>query len=90
MDLFQTSRFAKAYKKLQKKELSAVQKEISKIQQDPTLGVQKTGVLAKVKVHKFKFEKQLKLVAYVVDTGRITFIAYGSHENFYRDIERGL
>ena len=56
----------------------------------PTLGEQKKGDLAFLRVYKFKMSKQLTLLGYSFDDGTLILelMALGSHENFYRDIKR--
>lgn len=89
-NVLQTPTFKKAVKKLkpsQKKELDAAVKEIM---EEPTLGEQKKGDLAFLRVYKFKMNKQLTLLGYSFDNGTLTLelMALGSHENFYRGIKR--
>ncbi|MGH1460917.1 MAG: type II toxin-antitoxin system RelE/ParE family toxin [Neptuniibacter sp.] len=90
--VLQTPTFRKAVKKLkpnQKKELdSAVKMLMAK----PESGELKKGDLAFLRVYKFKMNKQLTLLGYSYDDGRLTLelLALGSHENFYRDFKRGI
>lgn len=89
MKILQTKQFSRLIKKLhknQKKELDTV---IQKISKDPSIGTQKKGDIADVRVYKFKMEKQLTLVAYTFqkDVLTLTFIYLGPHENFYRDLK---
>lgn len=90
MKIVQTNRFEKAYKKLHKNQLEDVNKAIQEIIDSPEIGVQKKGDLADIRVYKFKMVNQLTLIAYWYDGEELvlTFIAIGSHENFYRDIKR--
>lgn len=88
--VLQTPTFKKAVKKLkpnQKKELDTAVKEVMA---KPSLGEQKKGDLAFLRVHKFKMNKQLTLLGYSFDDGTLTLelMALGSHENFYRDIKQ--
>ena len=88
--VLQTPTFKKAVKKLkpnQKKELDAAVKELMA---KPTLGEQKKGNLAFLRVYKFKMNKQLTLLGYSFDDGTLILelMALGSHENFYRNIKR--
>lgn len=90
MKIVQTNRFEKAYKKLHKNQLEDANKAIQEIVDSPEIGVQKKGDLADIRVYKFKMVNQLTLIAYWYDGEELvlTFIAIGSHENFYRDIKR--
>ena len=56
----------------------------------PTVGEQKKGDLAFLRVHKFKMNKQMTLLGYSFNNGTLTLelMALGSHENFYRDVKR--
>lgn len=88
--VLQTPTFKKAVKKLkpnQKKELDVV---VNALMAKPTLGEQKKGDLAFLRVYKFKMNKQLTLLGYSFDdcTLILELMAFGSHENFYRDIKR--
>jgi mRNA-degrading endonuclease RelE of RelBE toxin-antitoxin system len=88
--VLQTPTFKKAARKLkpsQKKELDAAVKDLMA---KPTLGEQKKGDLAFLRVYKFKMSKQLTLLGYSFDDGTLILelMALGSHENFYRDIKR--
>ena len=88
--VLQTPTFRKAVKKLkpnQKKELDAAVKELMA---KPTLGEQKKGNLAFLRVYKFNMSKQLTLLGYSFDDGTLILelMALGSHENFYRNIKR--
>ena len=90
MQVVQTNRFEKSYKKLQKNQLADANKAIQEIMTNPEIGVQKKGDLADIRVHKFKMVGQLTLIAYIYEGDKIilTLVAIGSHENFYRDIKR--
>lgn len=90
MQIVQTNRFQKAYKKLHKNQLEDANKAIKAIIADVTIGVQKKGDLSDVFVYKFKMVNQLTLLAYSYDGDKLilTFLALGSHENFYRDIKK--
>ena len=90
MQVIQTKRFERVYKKLHKNQLSDVNRAIKEIIENPQIGEQKKGDLAEIMVYKFKMVNQLTLLAYSYDDEKIilTFIALGTHENFYRDIKR--
>jgi mRNA-degrading endonuclease RelE of RelBE toxin-antitoxin system len=90
MEIIQTNRFRKAYKKLTKNQLTAVNEAIRIIVASPQIGEQKIGDLSWLKVYKFKCLGQLMLLGYSVDKGKIalTLIDIGFHENFYRDLKK--
>lgn len=90
MNVLQTLQFKKAVKKLHKNQKKELDKAIENIIDTPEIGDLKTGDLAVLRVHKFKMNKQLTLLAYIYEENTITLtlIGFGSHENFYRDLKR--
>jgi mRNA-degrading endonuclease RelE of RelBE toxin-antitoxin system len=90
MKVEQSGRFKKAYKKLSANQLPEMNAAIRTIIENPRIGEQKKGDLAWLRVYKFSMCGQLTLIGYRVADGKeiiLTFIAFGSHENFYRDIK---
>ena len=90
MEIIQTNRFKKAYKKLHSNQLSQVNKAIKNIIQNPDIGEQKKGDLSWLRVYKFTLLGQLALLGYTIeknDKTVLTLIDIGSHENFYRDLK---
>jgi hypothetical protein len=59
---------------------------------EPELGDLKTGDLNGVRVYKFKVNTQQMLLAYRYQKEVLVLmlLAYGSHENFYRDLKKSL
>lgn len=88
MKVKQTNRFEKAYKKLHANQRAEVNKAIKAILANPLIGTLNKGDLKDVRIYKFKMLQQLTLLAYSYEEQILvlTFIAVGSHENFYRDI----
>lgn len=88
--VLQTPTFKKAVKKLNLNQKQNLDNAVKALMDKPTLGEQKKGDLAFLRVHKFKMNKQLTLLGYSFDDGTLTLelIALGSHENFYRDVKR--
>jgi mRNA-degrading endonuclease RelE of RelBE toxin-antitoxin system len=86
----QTPTFRKIVKKLNPSQKKELDNAIRALMEKPTLGEQKKGNLAFLRVYKFKMNKQLTLLGYSFDDGNLTLelMALGSHENFYRDINR--
>ena len=65
--------------------------EIQTILANPSHGEPKKGALAGVRVHKFSHQQQLYLIGYQIGKdGAICLLALGSHENFYRDLQKHL
>jgi len=54
----------------------------------PECGEAKKGDLLGVRVYKFKLNKQQILLSYEVRKETIYLLAFGPHENFYRDLKR--
>ncbi len=89
LEVRQTHSFEKAYRKLHANQRADANKAINAVIDNPLIGQQKCGDLRTVRVYKFKMQRQLTLLAYSYedDILVLTFIALGSHENFYRDIK---
>lgn len=90
MKLIATPRFARATKKLHPDEKAALDEAVRAIAANPEIGEMKKGDLAGVQVYKVRLKAQLVLLAYRVaqDEDAIKLLAFGSHENFYRDLKR--
>ena len=86
MEIVQTNRFKRAYKKLHPNQLIEVNKAIKAIINNPDIGEQKKGALSWLRVYKFKVLKQLTLLGYSIEQNNLTLVDIGSHENFYRDL----
>jgi len=90
VEVFQTNRFKKAYKKLHPNQLADVNMAIETVINDPEIGEQKKGNLSWLRVYKFKVLEQLTLLGYSVEKADrivLTLVDIGSHENFYRDLQ---
>jgi len=90
VEILQTNRFKKAYKKLHPNQLAGVNMAIETIAGNPDIGEQKKGNLSWLRVYKFKVLGQLTLLGYSVEkNGKIvlTLVSIGPHENFYRDLQ---
>jgi len=83
-------KFDKQFKRFYPKEQELIRTEIKKILNDPTIGEQKRGVLASIRVHKFKIHNQLYLLAYDFEAKTKTIILYAiaTHENYYSALSR--
>ena len=90
MEVSQTNRFKKAYKKFHSNQLVEINRAIKKVIKNPNIGEQKKGSLSWLRVYKFKVMGQLTLLGYNIEkNGKIilTLVDIGSHENFYRDLQ---
>lgn len=92
MTVLTSAVFDKALKKLHSNEKSELDAAVKYLISNPEAGEMKRGDLAGVRVYKFKMINQLTLLAYLWETDilTLTLLALGSHENFYRDLKRGL
>jgi mRNA-degrading endonuclease YafQ of YafQ-DinJ toxin-antitoxin module len=88
MEIFQTRRFKRVYKKLHQNQLasdlrSATNAALQEIIDNPEIGEQKKGDLSWLRVHKFQIANRLTLIGYCIEPERrLTFVDIGSH-NFY-------
>jgi len=90
MKIFQSRLFAKQVKKIHKNEKLLLDKEIKKICKNAYIGVRKKGSLSDVFVHKYKNKTVQYLLSYRVKENIIELVAIGTHENYYRDLEKYL
>ena len=86
----QTRRFSRQYKKLHDNTATDVDEAVTEVANNPELGEQKKGDLARLRVYKFRSGEQLYLLGYTLDeTVRLIYLeAVGPHQNFYRDLKR--
>jgi len=88
MQVTQTNKFSKSYKKLFPNQLLETNDAINEIIANPEIGEQKHGDLSWLRVYKYKCLNRLTLIGYKIENDSLTFVALGSHENFYRDIKK--
>ena len=88
--VLQTPTFKRAVKRLHKQQKRVLDEAVRAVATDPAIGESKVGDLAGVRVHKFKMNRQLILLAYefLEADDSVKLLALGSHENFYRDLKR--
>ena len=88
--ILQTPTFKRAVKRLRKQQKQELDEAVRAIAQDLAIGEGKVGDLAGVRVHKFKMNRQLSLLAYefLEADNAVKLLALGSHENFYRNLKR--
>jgi mRNA-degrading endonuclease RelE of RelBE toxin-antitoxin system len=92
MKIHYTNHFRKTLKKLHLSQKLDLDKAVTEIISNPLLGEQKLGKLVGIRVHKFKMQKQLTLLAYRFfdDELIIELLKLAPHENFYRDLENNM
>ena len=88
MKVLQTNNFKKTVKKLQPNQKRDLDKAIKKLINQPSLGSLKSGDLKGVRVYKFKLLNQLALLAYTCSGKTFILLAFGGHENFYRNLKK--
>jgi mRNA interferase RelE/StbE len=89
-EIIQAPIFAKQKRKLHKQQILNLDEAVKSILIDPTIGDMKAGDLQGIRVYKFKSMKQQILLAYEVIDSTLYLYAFGSHENFYRDLKKYL
>ncbi|PWB81471.1 MAG: addiction module toxin RelE [Candidatus Methylomirabilota bacterium] len=84
----QSTRFAKAKRRLPSRGQLTLDKEIKRLIENPLIGEMKVGALKGVRVLKFKLGSLQLLMAYMFNERRnvIELLDVGPHENFYRDL----
>lgn len=85
----QSTRFAKAKRRMTPRWQTELDEQVKKVVEDPLVGEPKTGALRGVRVHKYKADSQLLLLAYEFNERRnaIELLDVAPHENFYRDLQ---
>jgi mRNA-degrading endonuclease RelE of RelBE toxin-antitoxin system len=85
-------KFNRIKKKLPERLRFEVDQQICVICENPGIGEAKTGDLQGVRVQKFTYLSQEYLIAYALDeeNREIWLLAFGGHENFYRDLKSYL
>lgn len=89
-EIIQSPIFAKQKKKLHKNQLKDLDKAVKIIFEDPDIGDMKVGDLQEIRVYKFKSMNNQIRLAYGVDSQTLHLYAFGSHENFYRNLKKYL
>ncbi|MEI6746358.1 MAG: type II toxin-antitoxin system mRNA interferase toxin, RelE/StbE family [Methylococcaceae bacterium] len=92
MKILQSNLFIKTVKKLHKSEKELLDEVIKTLIAQPELGDLKTSDLNGVRVYKFKVNINQMLLAYRYqkETLVLMLLAYGTHENFYRDLKKSI
>ncbi|MCF8091593.1 MAG: type II toxin-antitoxin system RelE/ParE family toxin [Desulfotignum sp.] len=90
MKILQSRSFERKVKKFTRQEKNALDKQVSKIAEDPSSGAEKKGDLRGVFVHKFKIKKIQYLLAYRFVGDDLELIMVGPHENYYKDVKNYL
>ena len=87
MRVFLSNQFKKKLKKQNLNFRNRLDLEIVRIAEDPQIGKLKKGDLSEVRVYKCYILNKLVLIAYMLKEEGVFLLAFGEHENFYRDIK---
>jgi len=90
MKILQSRSFERKVKKFGKQEKKALDKQIRKITENPSVGAEKKGDLRGVYVYKFKIKSTRYLLSYRFIGDDLELIMIGPHENYYRDLKNYL
>lgn len=87
--VLQAPSFKKVAKKLHKNQKADLDQAIRFLIEQPLSGEQKKGDLAYLRVYKFKMVNQETLLGYSYEENQLILelLAFGRHENFYRDLK---
>lgn len=75
---------------MSKAEKDALDQEVQRIAENPTVGEEKKGDLRGIFVHKFKLKATQYLLAYRKIGDDLELVMIGPHENYYRDLKQYL
>ncbi len=87
MKILQSRSFERKVKRFSKQEKKAMDKQVIKIAENPSIGTEKKGDLRGVFVHKFKLKTAQYLLSYRFVGDDLELIMIGLHENYYRDLK---
>ena len=88
MQLLESPAFRKIVKRLHRNQKEDLYEALRAIDGNPSLGEQKLGDLAWLRVYKFRMVNQPVLLGYEIAGGDTLILhTVGSHENFYRDLK---
>jgi len=90
MKILQSRSFERKVKKYSRHEKKSLDKQVMKIAENPSIGVEKKGDLRGVYVHKFKIKTIQYLLSYRYISDDLELIMIGPHENYYRDLNNYL
>jgi len=85
-----SNHFLKFKKKSPKKLQFEIDKQVTKLVDDPESGEVKKGDLKGIRVYKFTYGSQLLLLSYEVKGDTLYLYTIGSHENFYKRLKKYL
>ena len=90
MKIIQSRSFERKVKRFGKRDKKALDKQVRRILEDPSIGQEKKGDLRGIYVYKFKLQSVQYLLSYRFVGNDLELIMIGPHENYYRDLKRYL
>ena len=87
MKIIQSRSFERKVRRFKKREKKLLDKQILKIQENPSIGKEKKGDLRGVFVHKFIIQNIQYLLSYRFIRTHLELIMIGPRENYYRDLK---
>ena len=90
MKIIQSRSFERKVRKFIEQEKKLLDKQVIKIAENPSIGVEKKGDLRGVFVHKFKLKTIQHLLSYRYIGDDLELIMIGPHKNYYRDLKNYL
>jgi len=84
--------FLRSLNRLHKNEKKDLDDAVRTVAKNTSIGELKKGDLNGVRVYKFHMVNKLALLAYEYNEEKdeLTLLAFGSHENFYRDLKKKI
>ncbi len=89
-DVIQSPLFAKLKKKLKKNQPAKLDDAVRTIMNTPDCGNAKVGDLQGIRVYKFKMRTTQILLAYEIVDTTLNLYTFGSHQNFYKELNKYL
>lgn len=90
MKIYQSRSFDKKIKKMSKSEKEALDREVKRMADNPSVGEEKKGDLRGVFIYKFMLKTTQYLLAYRKIGDDLELVMIGPHENYYRDLKQYL
>ena len=89
-EIIQSRIFAKQKKKLKKNQIKKLDEAIKTVMANPEIGDLKKSDLQGIRVYRCKVGNNLILLAYEIEDSTLYLYAFGSHQNFYRELSKYL
>jgi len=90
MKIIASNAFVRFKKKAHKQLQEEIDSQVKTILKAPEIGELKKADLKGIRVHKFKFQKQLYLLSYEVTNNQLQLYLIAPHENFYQKLKNIL